>query len=1173
MRPFSLFLLLIGGCLLTSQAQTGDTTVVQTFTFADPSPIGFSAPYRGTFQFPDTSQQYAKILMAYTLKCDPATAQDGFDCGEWDYLTYTYVYDSTAWFDSTYRTHPNFQIGGSTPDSVLLSDQPSYEYQRHWHQRALVSDTTSISLIPAGSGMGQSDRPFKASERLNRSQYLWRASELLAAGLSAGPINGLQLDIQSPGGLMDYFAIRLKQSTLHSLNTENYEADGFQTVYDYPIDLSTASTGWYPFVFHSPFVWDGTSNIVIEFSHQNPGITADALVQAEFNLPPLAIYTGGDEHYLSFRGPDYLEVDVSNLAPMIENEITISCWVYGDPSVQPQSDFLFEAWDAANQRVLNVHLPWGNGQVYWDAGNNGTASYDRINKSADPQAYAGSWHHWAFTKDAISGEMRIYLDGQLWHSALSRFRKISGITGFRIGSNRNNAGNYDGFIDEFRIWNKALDQATIADYMRQSIDNTHPDYSNLIAYFPFDEGQGFQTADLSPFQTPATIKGFPDWRSPLPQHLDRNWTNTAYRPNLRFDQSTYVFTLDSLEVIDSLALMPSEIILFGNNPNGRLVFEGAPNHPRIPTDTLLQWEVSGYEYIYDRDTGQKIDSVAQVPSQTLFREDIQYYSNVVRYEIGRYITPYGIGLDLGPEGKTWYFDITDYAPLLHDAVRLQAGNNQELLDLKFIMIKGTPPRKVKKIENLWNGSFSYASLTDDRQGAPLYKQLDPSGQMFQIKTRTTGHGFGGSTNCAEFCPRNHLLHIDGQEAFRWYLWNECSDNFIYPQGGTWIYDRAGWCPGAKVSTYEHELTGKYQAGDSVLLDYDVQLFGQPEGNYVLESQLFTYGAPNFDKEVELIEIVAPSNRDEFSRLNPICDHPIIRVRNLGADTIKTLKFKYGVENGVSPCWYYWEGNLSFLEEREIDLPRFNWTYLDPNNPQFYVEILEVNGQGGDENPENNRLQTGFELVPEYLPQAILEIKTNNAASENSYRFYDADGNVVKLQLGLPNNFVYRDTLNLPMGCYTFHFLDSGQDGIDWWANNDGSGYVRLVNPNGGFFKIFEPDYGKDIWHQFTIGYELGNEFPAVMCDESTSTEADISQEVVQIYPNPNKGDFQLDVSLAQSSELALTIYTPLGQLVYERRLPRTLSQVFDLSVDLSPGLYLVKIKTNQSQYIRSLLVQ
>ncbi|MEL6845097.1 MAG: T9SS type A sorting domain-containing protein, partial [Bacteroidota bacterium] len=103
--------------------------------------------------------------------------------------------------------------------------------------------------------------------------------------------------------------------------------------------------------------------------------------------------------------------------------------------------------------------------------------------------------------------------------------------------------------------------------------------------------------------------------------------------------------------------------------------------------------------------------------------------------------------------------------------------------------------------------------------------------------------------------------------------------------------------------------------------------------------------------------------------------------------------------------------------------------------------------------------------------------------------------------------------------------------------------------------------------------ELGNEFPAVMCDESTSTEADISQEVVQIYPNPNKGDFQLDVSLIQSSEIELMIYTPLGQLVYQKRLPRTLSQVYELSTDLSPGLYLVKIQTTQSQYIRSIQVQ
>ncbi|MEM6347311.1 MAG: LamG-like jellyroll fold domain-containing protein [Bacteroidota bacterium] len=1155
-------------------AQSGDTIVVETFSFADPSPIGFSAPYRGTFDFPDTTEKFAKVLMAYTLKCDPATAQDGFECGEWDYLTYTYVYDSTAWFDSTFRTHPNFRIGGTTPDSIRLNDSPNYEFYHNWQYRALVSDTNSVSLAAVGNGVSGSTEPFNGSAALSRTQYLWRASELSNAGLTAGMINGLQMDLSAFGSDLGYFSIRLKHTALDSLSPESYEADGFQTVYSYNLDLTNAMIGWQSFVFTNPFSWDGSSNVVVEFTHENAPNGNDAQVFAETPSFDAGIYTVGNEHFLSFRGPDYVKVDPTNIAPLINDEITVSCWVYGDPNVQPQSDNLFEARDANNRRVFSVHLPWGNGQVYWDAGNSGTASYDRINKVADPNVYRGSWHHWAFTKSALTGEMNIYIDGQLWHSGVGKTRTMSGITGFNIGSNRNNAGNYDGYIDEFRVWNTALDGATIQEWMNRSVNSTHPQYNNLVSYFPFDEGEGTQLIDQSSLQNTAEIKGFPDWRSPLPEQLNRNWQTTSLRPNIRFDQSDYVFTLDSMLVVDSVALMPSEILIYGNDANGTLVFDGSPNHPSTPTDTLLQWEAGDYTYTYDRQTGAKLDSIPQAFTQTLYRDDIQYYSNVVRYEIGRYITPYGIGLDLGPEGKTWYFDITDYAPLLHDAVRLQAGNNQELLDLKFIMIKGTPPRDVHKIENLWNGSFSYASLVDDTRGAPIAKQLDPKGSMFQVKTRTTGHGFGGPTNCAEFCPRNHYLNINGNREYSWYLWNECSDNFIYPQGGTWIYDRAGWCPGAKVSTYEHELTGRFNPGDSVRLDYDLQLNGQPEGNYVLEAQLFTYGVPNFGREVEISEIVAPSNKDEFSRLNPVCDNPTIRVRNLGADTVRSIKFKYGVENGFTPCWYVWEGSLNFLEESEIDLPRFNWTGLDQNNPQFYVEILEVNGQADDERTNNNRLQTAFETVPEYLPKAIIEVQTNNAGHENSYRIYDKDGNVVKLQLGFGNNFNYRDTLNLPEGCYTFHFLDTGQDGIDWWANSDGSGFVRIINPNGGFHKLFEPDYGKDIWHQFTVGYQQGVEIPDVQCDESVSNEAELEEfNSIYVYPNPNKGSFKLDVSLGQSSEIEVSVMNSLGMQVYQARYPRTLSQVYDLDLGLSAGIYFVKINTTNSQYIRSIVVQ
>ena len=54
----------------------------------------------------------------------------------------------------------------------------------------------------------------------------------------------------------------------------------------------------------------------------------------------------------------------------------------------------------------------------------------------------------------------------------------------------------------------------------------------------------------------------------------------------------------------------------------------------------------------------------------------------VPYEINRYRTPFGNFMDLGPNGVSWLFDVTDYAFLLHDAVDRRA-NPQEDLDVRF----------------------------------------------------------------------------------------------------------------------------------------------------------------------------------------------------------------------------------------------------------------------------------------------------------------------------------------------------------------------------------------------------------------------------------------------------------------------------------------------------------
>ena len=69
----------------------------------------------------------------------------------------------------------------------------------------------------------------------------------------------------------------------------------------------------------------------------------------------------------------------------------------------------------------------------------------------------------------------------------------------------------------------------------------------------------------------------------------------------------------------------------------------------------------------------------------------------------------------------------------------------------------------------------------------------------------------------------------------WLNWKECADNPVISQGGTWIYDRAAWCPGAPVDTKEFELTPVVMGQNEFAVDYDITY--DPDGNYRFEGQI------------------------------------------------------------------------------------------------------------------------------------------------------------------------------------------------------------------------------------------------------------------------------------------------------------------------------------------------
>ncbi|HUS73131.1 MAG TPA: LamG-like jellyroll fold domain-containing protein [Sedimentisphaerales bacterium] len=168
---------------------------------------------------------------------------------------------------------------------------------------------------------------------------------------------------------------------------------------------------------------------------------------------------------LKFNGAEYVEVPPAAWSS-VEKQVTIAFWVYGDPDAQPQACSCFGAYQdpaVENSRVAHCHLPWSNGNVYFDTG--GTADgYDRISKAATPAEYKGSWQHWTFTKDADTGEQSIYLNGVLWHSGSGLTRTMTGVTAFTIGSNSMGAENfnYAGLMDDFRLYDRALSEGEIA---------------------------------------------------------------------------------------------------------------------------------------------------------------------------------------------------------------------------------------------------------------------------------------------------------------------------------------------------------------------------------------------------------------------------------------------------------------------------------------------------------------------------------------------------------------------------------------------------------------------------------------------------------------------------------------------------------------------------------------
>jgi hypothetical protein len=200
-------------------------------------------------------------------------------------------------------------------------------------------------------------------------------------------------------------------------------------------------------------------------------------------------------------------------------------------------------------------------------------------------------------------------------------------------------------------------------------------------------------------------------------------------------------------------------------------------------------------------------------------------------EVMRHITPYRVGM-------CQYVDITALAPMLTGRRTLvswidtwvgpgHSDGEGWRISFDFVFYPGEN-RTPDEVVNIWGRwSIEVGNLdpghTVDAQTEPVAVAIPADASRVEARLITTGHSFGNSENCAEFCVMRQDLYLDGERRSVVPWRTDCEYNPVNDQQGTWLYDRNGWCPGAITIGEIIDITDMVTPGETAILDFDIRM--------------------------------------------------------------------------------------------------------------------------------------------------------------------------------------------------------------------------------------------------------------------------------------------------------------------------------------------------------------
>jgi hypothetical protein len=276
-------------------------------------------------------------------------------------------------------------------------------------------------------------------------------------------------------------------------------------------------------------------------------------------------------------------------------------------------------------------MPWSDNNMYFDAGQG--SGYDRIFKAMSATEIDNNWNHWAFVKKQATGEMFIYKNGVLWHSGTNKNLPVGYIHRFVLGANKDYGNKWKGKVDEFQVYDVALNASTIQSWFTKQPDATHPNWSDLLVYYDFDEVAYAEDKSSNDFLLMPSQQGMIQFDE-LPL---AGIEEVAIRPIISLGQGTVSGAMQTTLEEEKRLKEPT------------VVFEYQPVDRHFEISNAYVGVLSGNEITY----GAAGNVLSQVPfsgSTNLTNQSITYYQQpyelVHDVEIARYITPYGIEFEV-----------------------------------------------------------------------------------------------------------------------------------------------------------------------------------------------------------------------------------------------------------------------------------------------------------------------------------------------------------------------------------------------------------------------------------------------------------------------------------------------------------------------------------------------